>query len=171
MIRNTFSILNGIGAKLERRLWRNGILTWDDFINAGEIGFISETKKHVFDERLSSASDALNNSDAEYLAKTIKRRDHWRLFDEFKGDAVCLDIETNGFMPDKGGYATMVGIYDGYDYKCFVKGNGLTPDNLMDKLSGFRYLITFYGAAFDIPGLCLTSGSISRISISASARG
>jgi hypothetical protein len=45
MIRNTFSILNGIGEKLEKRLWRNGILTWSDFINAPNLNFISPKNK------------------------------------------------------------------------------------------------------------------------------
>ncbi len=156
MIRNTFSILNGIGEKLERKLWKNGILTWDDFINAPDIDFINPNKKPLFDEYLSSASRELDNANAGYFADSIKRREHWRLFDVFKGEAACLDIETNGLMPDKGGYVTVVGIYDGFDYKCFVKGNGLTPENIKRELSGYKYLITFYGAAFDIPFLMRT---------------
>jgi uncharacterized protein YprB with RNaseH-like and TPR domain len=153
MIRNTFSILNGIGEKLEKKLWRQGILTWDDFISASELDFIGREKKSIFDERLSSACRELDNLNAEYFAATIKRREHWRLYDVFKGDTVCLDIETNGFMPEKGGYATAVGLYDGYDYRCLLRGNGLTPENLMKELSGYKCLITFYGVSFDIPFL------------------
>jgi len=153
MIKNTFSILNGIGIKLEKRLWRNGILTWDDFINTDDINFITEGKKARFNRHLSSASQALSASNAEYFAKNVKRRDHWRLFKKFRGDAVCLDIETNGFMPDKGGYATIVGLYNGFDYKCLMRGNGLTSQNLMKELSVYKYLITFYGVAFDVPFL------------------
>lgn len=156
MIRNTFSILNGIGEKLERKLWRSGILTWDDFINASDISFISPYKKLLFDERLSSASQELDNANAGYFTDTIKRRDHWRLFDVFKGEAACLDIETTGFMPEKGGYVTVVGIYDGYDYRCLVRGRGLTSENLNKELSEYKYLITFYGSAFDIPFLMRT---------------
>ncbi|MDI6744587.1 MAG: ribonuclease H-like domain-containing protein [Thermodesulfovibrionales bacterium] len=153
MIRNTFSILNGIGIKLEKRLWENGILTWSDFIDTQEIHFISSDKKAIFDSRLSSALKELENSNARYFASAIKRREHWRLFDTFKGEAVCLDIETSGLMPDKGGYVTVVGMYDGCDYRCFVRGNGLSSENLNKELSGYKYLITFYGAAFDIPFL------------------
>jgi len=160
MIRNTFSILNGIGERLERKLWKGGILTWDDFIDASDINFINPNKKLIFDERLSSASRELDNANAGYFAGTVKRREHWRLFDVFKGEAVCLDIETNGFMPDKGGYVTVVGMYDGHDYKSFVKGNGLTPENLKKELSGYRYLITFYGSAFDIPFIMRTMPDI-----------
>jgi len=153
MIQNTFSILNGIGVKLEKRLWENGILTWTDFLSTQNINFISSEKKEIFDNSLSSALQELKNLNARYFANAIKRREHWRLFETFKGEAVCLDIETSGFMPDRGGYVTVVGMYDGCDYRCFVRGNGLSPENLNRELSGYKYLITFYGAAFDIPFL------------------
>ncbi|MBI4689430.1 MAG: ribonuclease H-like domain-containing protein [Nitrospirae bacterium] len=153
MIKNTFSILNGIGEKLEKRLWRSGILTWDDFLNSSDIGFISPPKKIIFDDDLSFASQELDKANAAYFAASIKRRDHWRLFDIFKQESVCLDIETNGLMPDRGGYVTVIGLYNGYDYKSFVRGNGLTSENLNKELSGYKYLITFYGAAFDVPFL------------------
>ena len=39
MIKHTFSILPGIGDKLEKRLWRNGIVTWEDFLAANYIDF------------------------------------------------------------------------------------------------------------------------------------
>jgi uncharacterized protein YprB with RNaseH-like and TPR domain len=153
MIQNTFSILSGIGERIEKRLWRNGILTWSDFISASDMEFISPDKKTYFDGQLSSAREELDNANAEYFARTIKRREHWRLFEKFRDDAVCLDIETNGFMPDKGGYVTVVGLYDGHDYKCFIRNVNLSPDNLKKALSGYKYLITFYGTAFDIPFL------------------
>jgi len=153
MIRNTFSILNGIGERLEKRLWRTGILTWDDFISARDIGFISPCKKEGFDELLHSSLSALGHADAEYFAGTVRRREHWRLFDIFRGQAACLDIETNGFMPESGGFATVVGIYDGFDYKCFVKDETLTAENLRKEFSRYKYLITFYGTGFDVPFL------------------
>lgn len=153
MIRNTFSILSGIGERLEKRLWRSGILTWDDFINTSDLNFMNPNKKSFYDKCLSCALNELDNANAEYFASTIKRREHWRLFDIFKGEAACLDIETNGLMPESGGYTTMVGIYDGYDYKCFLRDMNLTRENLKKELSRYKYLITFYGSAFDIPFL------------------
>lgn len=156
MIRNTFSILDGIGEKLERKLWKSGILTWDDFINTSSIHFINPPKKEVFDRSLTDALAAIENSDAGFFARAIKRREHWRLYDVFKDEAACLDIETNGFMPGSGGYVTMVGVYDGSDYICFVRNENLTPENLIEEISKYKYLITFYGAGFDIPFLMRT---------------
>lgn len=153
MIRHTFSILQGIGEKVERRLWESGVLTWNDFLNTSYISFIGIQKKNYFDSSLSTAQHQLDRANAIYFADTIKRSEHWRLFDVFKKDIVCLDIETNGFMPESGGYTTLVGIFDGYDYQCLMHGVNLTPDNLSQLLSGYKYLITFYGAVFDIPFL------------------
>jgi uncharacterized protein YprB with RNaseH-like and TPR domain len=153
MIQHTFSILQGIGETLERRLWRSGVLTWNDFLRTSDISFIGIQKKNYLDSRLLTAQHQLDRANAIYFADTIKRSEHWRLFDVFKKDAVCLDIETNGFMPESGGYTTLVGIFDGYDYQCLMHGVNLTPDNLSQLLSGYKYLITFYGAVFDIPFL------------------
>ena len=153
MIRHTFSILQGIGQKIEKRLWESGVLTWNDFLNASDISFIGIQKKNYFDRRLSTAHRHLEKANALYFTDAVKRSEHWRLFDVFKKDAVCLDIETNGFMPESGGYTTLVGVFDGYDYQCLMHGTNLTPDNLSKLLSGYKYLITFYGAVFDIPFL------------------
>lgn len=153
MIRNTFSILNGIGERFERRLWKTGILTWADFLNARDIDFCPVQKKILYDEFLATAHRELENGNAEYFARNLRRREHWRLFDIFKGDAVCLDIETNGLMPSSGGVVTMVGLYDGFRYTCFVRGVNLAPEYLREAFSGYKYLITFYGSIFDIPFL------------------
>lgn len=153
MIRHTFSVLNGIGEKLERHIWRRGILTWDDFCNYREIEGISPERKRVYDNQLMQFSSELSIGNAEYFAQIMKRREHWRLFDVFKKEAVCLDIETNGYQPGYGGYVTVVGLYDGYDWRCLVRGENLTEENLNHELSGYKCLITFYGAAFDIPFL------------------
>ena len=72
MIRNTFSILNGIGAKLERRLWKDGILTWDDFIDAKSINVISPDRKPAFDESLSIASGHLAEGNATFCKDSEK---------------------------------------------------------------------------------------------------
>jgi len=153
MIRSTFTILDGIGQKLEKRLWREGIITWVHFLDATTLSFVNHQRKRLFDEALLSAYTELNGGNAEYFECTLKRNEHWRLFEVFKSNAVCLDIETNGLPPGRGGYVTLVGIYDGRDYKCFIRGENLTADALVEELTQYKYLITFYGSVFDIPFL------------------
>lgn len=153
MIRHTFSLLKGIGEKLERNIWRSGIIDWDDFCNCSEIEGISPGRKKIYDDQLTQASLELSFGNAEYFARIMNRREHWRLYDVFKKDAVCLDIETNGLQPGQGGYVTVVGLYDGYEWRYLVRGENLTAENINRYLAGYKYLITFYGSAFDIPFL------------------
>lgn len=153
MIRNTFIILDGIGQRLEKRLWREGVLTWNQFLDTKCPSFITPFRKGFFDKTLFSAHTELSEGNAAYFAHTLKSNEHWRLYDVFKGNAVCLDIETNSLSPTSGGYVTVVGMYDGQAYKCFIRGENLTADALNEELSKYKYLITFYGSVFDIPFL------------------
>ncbi len=153
MIRNTFCILNGIGEKLERRLWSGGILTWGDFIGNGPVDFISPGRKRLMDEYLEAHLEHLGTGDAAWFKDALRGTEHWRLFKIFREQTVCLDIETNGYQPGAGGYVTMVGLYDGYDYKCLIKGENLSAENLMKELSPYKCLVTFFGSSFDVPFL------------------
>ncbi len=153
MIENTFSIVNGIGERLERHIWRNGIFTWDDFINADFIPGISYEKKSYSDSILLKFSNALEKRDSRFFYSSVKKREHWRLFSTFKDKAVCLDIETNGREPGYGGYVTVIGFYDGVEYSCMVRGKNLNLENIQRIIDQYDCLITFYGSAFDIPFL------------------
>lgn len=153
MIQNSFCILDGIGEKIERRLWKEGILSWNDFLGAKDLMMFSNERKRLFDESLFLFRKKLQEADPVYFSKKIKRREQWRLFDAFGNDAVCLDIETSGLQPYSGGYVTMVGLYDGLDYKCLIHGKDLSVENLNNELKRYKCLITFYGAGFDIPFL------------------
>jgi uncharacterized protein YprB with RNaseH-like and TPR domain len=153
MINNSFCILDGIGEKKERRLWKEGVLTWDDFMGAEELLALGPERKRLLNESLFLFQKELKAANAGYFSRKIKRREQWRLFEAFRGEAVCLDIETSGLQPYSGGYVTVVGLYNGYDYKCFLHGRDLTTENLNRELRNYKCLITFYGAAFDIPFL------------------
>lgn len=153
MIRHTFSIAHGIGERLERHIWRQGILTWDDFINTRDIHGIPPEKKDYLDSIFLSYQKALFITDSEFFAKNLKRREHWRLFNELKTRALYLDIETNGYQPEKGGYVTVVGLYDGLNCKQLIRGENLNKENLQREIDRSDILITFYGGVFDIPFL------------------
>jgi len=153
MITNTFSLLYGIGEKSEQRLWSEGILTWTDFVGADGVSFLSRQRKALYDKTLRSASEELLKGNSRYFSTALRRSEHWRLFPAFGQDAVCLDIETNGFAPGRGGKITVVGLYDGHDYKCLIRGRDLTEEALNREFSRYKYLITFSGSVFDIPFL------------------
>ena len=71
----------------------------------------------------------------------------WRLYDEFKGEAVYLDIETNGYYSG----ITVVGLSDGVDAKTFVRGFNLDRSLIAKELEKYRLVVTFNGASFDLP--------------------
>ncbi len=89
--------------------------------------------------------------DAVALAKLVPPVDHWRLFGDLEGSARFLDIETVGLqLTDP---ITLVGISDGYFSTVLVRGRDLNRERLWEALAGARLLVTFNGAAFDLPRL------------------
>ncbi|HIJ60457.1 MAG TPA: ribonuclease H-like domain-containing protein [Nitrospirae bacterium] len=153
MIRNSFSIIRGIGERLERRIWQSGIYTWDDFIRACELDFIPLDMKIRYDMELLELMKLLEDSNVRHLCRVIKRREHWRLYDVLREDALCLDIETTGLSPEAGGYVTVVGLYDCKEYISLVRGFELDSKRLKNIISNYKCLITYNGLCFDIPFL------------------
>ncbi|HHW20207.1 ribonuclease H-like domain-containing protein [Thermodesulfovibrio thiophilus] len=153
MIKNSFILLDGIGEKRERKLWKEGILTWEDFFQYQKILDIDYERKKLYDEFLYKALEALQNRDCCFFTKNLRKREHWRLFEDLLNNAVCLDIETNGYTVEKGGHVTVVGLYSPTGYQALVKGENLTGESLQQALDEYKYLITFYGSIFDIPFL------------------
>lgn len=153
MIRNSFSILKGIGERLERRLWQSGITSWDDFLRADSIAHMSLDAKVDYDLQILKLMEKIEQANTSYLYRAIKRREHWRLYDMFREGAVCIDIETSGLRPEAGGYVTVVGIYNGSEYHALVRGFDLDGHRLKRLLSGYKCLVTFNGQGFDIPFL------------------
>ena len=151
MIKHTFSILPGIGDKLEKRLWRNGIVTWEDFLAATDIDFLSTDTKKLYDAILSEALQNLDSGNFSFFAETLKHGDQWRLFQLVRSKTVALDIETNGGTAGNGGQVTVVGLFDGFDYKALVRGKDLSKGTLAKELSRYSYVITFFGSVFDLP--------------------
>lgn len=152
MIKHTFRIANGIGERLERHLWREGILSWEDFIVTKRVKGISPDKKSTYDREFSEAIEALEKKDERFFLKKLKRHEYWRLFDVLKDNAVCLDIETTG-LGTQGSDITIVGLFDGVRLRMLIKGIDLTIENLRKELEGYKMIVTYYGTVFDIPFL------------------
>lgn len=152
MLTSTFTILEGVGEKTERRLWRAGLLTWQDFLEVRDAPGISLDRKGFYNEELHQAAGELERRNSRYFLEKLERREQWRLYKNFKKEAVFLDIETAGLSPDSS-ELTVVGLYDGERIRALVKGIDLSEDTLAEELSRYKMLITFYGTAFDLPFL------------------
>ncbi len=149
MLRRTFLILPGIGAGIERSLWNQGVRDWDDFTSASGLSGISSKRKERLDCHLQEAAIFLDRNETSYFSRLLPSREHWRVYDEVKEKATCLDIETDGLGATA--RVTVVGIHRDGQSTILVRGQDLTRENLATALQGTRLLITFNGSSFDLP--------------------
>jgi len=147
MIRNSFVLLDKVGLKKEQSIWNQGVTEWNDFLSTNQIKGISKNKKEKFNEKISQAKKELFKENSEYFANEIPFSEQWRLYNEFKDQALFLDIETNGYH----GSITVIGLYDGIETKTMIRGYNLDKSLLENELKKYKLLITFNGASFDVP--------------------
>jgi len=147
MIEQSFIFLDKIGQLSEKNIWQNGIHNWDDFLNTKSIKGLSPKRKIIYNLHLEKAIKNLKVRNIEYFSNHLPKSNHWRLFNKFKDNAVFLDIETSGYYGD----ITVIGLYDGYDTKMFVRGFNLEKDLLKKYLDNYKMIITFNGSSFDLP--------------------
>jgi hypothetical protein len=152
MLKNSFVILDGVGYRIEERLWSRGVLSWEDFLEQRRVEGFSQETKRGYDRDLEEASLYLRKGLSTYFRQRLRPRDAWRLYREFRHRACFLDIETTGLNPQDH-EVTLVGIFDGEGVRTFVKGINLSREALLEEFSKHGLLITFYGAAFDLPFL------------------
>jgi uncharacterized protein YprB with RNaseH-like and TPR domain len=151
MLQNSFIFLDGVGTAREISMWREGILSWSEFIGSDKVSGLSAQAKARADDLLSIATERLRGGEAKFFASLLKSRDHWRCFDEFRDGALYLDIETTG--TSKSAPITIVGAYDGRRMHSLIRGQSLEGATLRALLEPARMLVTFNGASFDIPML------------------
>jgi hypothetical protein len=152
MLQNSFILLEGVGYRIEQRLWRQGLLCWEDFLEWDRVRGFSPRLKERYDRELEEARRCLIEGRSSYFREKLKPRDAWRLYQEFRDSACFLDIETTGLSPGES-EVTVVGVSDGREVKTFIKGVNLTQEALAREISRHGLLVTFYGAAFDLPFL------------------
>ncbi len=149
MLSNSFIFLDGIGVAKEQMLWNSGISSWELFLREKTIAGISKSRKEAADVVLHDAIQRLRKWDTGHFATLLPTKDHWRCYEEFKGRAIYLDIETTG--TSNRAPVTVVGMYDGKRMHTLVRGQNLTEDNLTAILGQAGMIVTFNGASFDIP--------------------
>ena len=145
MLRNTFCHLPRIGETTEQKLWKQGIRTWTDFVQAQAVPGISKEKKPYFDRELRAAQEALNQNNSSYFTK-LPSIQHWRAWNDFREEAAFIDIETN-----HQNNITVLGVSDGERVWQFVRHHNMNAQEIKELLSRFKVLVTFNGACFDLP--------------------
>jgi len=152
MIRRCFNLFRGIGPARETAVRAAGISDWEQFLAADAVPGLPEALRRSVAGQIREWSAALARQDAAFLAKAVPQAEHWALYEEFRGSVRYLDIETTGLSPDWD-EVTVVGVYDGRQYRSLTKGLGLTADALREALEGCRLLVSYFGSAFDVPFL------------------
>lgn len=147
MIQNSFIFLDRVSEATEKKIWSQGVHTWDQFLENKIVPGVAPSRKSFFDMQLRNAQNHLKNDDEKYFAEVFPNSEVWRLYNQFKDDALFLDIETTGFR----GSITVIGIYDGNDTNLLVKGFNLDKKNLQKAVEGSKMIVTFNGRCFDIP--------------------
>jgi len=146
MITSSFIFIPGIGEKTEERLWKSGVLTWDDFKKA-DVPFLNETKKRIIEDYLELGRDALDRKDSSFFAENLPKEEYWRLYKDFRDETLFLDIETTGLSRHYD-VITLIGTSDGHNIKIFLRDNNLSE--IVDYLQNFQIVVTFNGKLFDL---------------------
>jgi len=141
MLRQTFLHLPGVGERTERRLWENQLRDWQSLLEQGDL--CRRPWRPVLEESLG----ALSKGDWRYFERSFPSSCKWRAYADLGERALYVDIETDGgAFPES---ITVIGTYDGREYRSFVRGVNL-PD-AADHLAAYPLLVTFNGARFDMP--------------------
>jgi uncharacterized protein len=150
VLRSTFLHLPGIGPATELDLWQSGFRDWQDLLaHPSSLGASTGTRTRLAHE-LERSERALAERDAEWFARRLPTREHWRLFPAFAAETAYLDIETTGLSP-YGGIVTVVTVHGGGATRTFVAGDDL--EELPAFLGRYQVLVTFNGSRFDVPFL------------------
>jgi hypothetical protein len=145
MIRNTFIHIPGIGRKLERQLWRRGILSWEDFLE--QKGEVLSPARDLF-VRAEIERSLAHAEDIRFFNERLTNAERWRLFDTFRHTSAFLDIETTGGYGGEDAI-TVIGLYDGCKTQSFVWGRNLQDFEI--SVADYDLLVTFNGSCFDLP--------------------
>ena len=150
MIQSSFIFLERVKRGIEENLWKQGINSWDSFLNSGKINGLSTRRKGYYDRKIMEARKALYNFDSSYFKNILPQSEYYRLYNFFKDDCIFLDIETTG-LDSKNDDITVFGLFDGISTKTMIKNINLDYKILQNELKNYKLIVTFNGSSFDVP--------------------
>ena len=146
-LENTYIGVDGVGETTERRLWKRGARTWDEF----DPSLCGPTTADRIESFIETARPRLEGDDSEFFDRRLPSGERWRLYENFREEACFFDIETTG-LDQRRNRVTCVSFHRGGDTETLVRGDDLTRGNLRERLEA-PLLVTFNGARFDVPFL------------------
>jgi len=148
MLKHTFQHIRGIGEKTEKRIWANGITSWEEFLDSPRPAALSQWQHELACVELEHSLRALERRNAHYFTEKLSTQLHWRLYPEFGQRIAYLDIETTGVTCGMS-TITVIGLYDGEQPQVYVRGQNLS--RFAEDIEEFTLLVTYNGKLFDLP--------------------
>ncbi|MFP4632547.1 MAG: ribonuclease H-like domain-containing protein [Halobacteriales archaeon] len=145
---NSFVGARGVGPKTERRLWRAGVLTWEDFEERDVLG--PKTRRSVL-EFVREGRRRLEAGDPWYFAERLPESARWRMTRDFEDSIAYFDIETTGLSSDS--LVTTVSFYRDGETSTYIRGDDLSFDSLQAELDQADLVVSYNGKRFDQPFL------------------
>lgn len=146
MLQRTFQHLKGAGPITEAELWRMGVKDWQALLDAGQ----RNAALARWHGGIRQSQRRLETRDAAFFQSTLPPSERWRLYSDFAHETAFLDIETTGLSREHA-FVTLAGLLDVHGFKAYIRGDNL--DELPEALGRYRLIVTFNGAAFDLPFL------------------
>lgn len=150
-LEQSFVPVKGVGTTTERRLWEAGVTEWDAFGHDLNVRGVGETTADRIESFVAEAPARLARRDGRYFEDRLPSGEGFRLWETFRDEAACFDIETTGLEPARS-VVTTVSVTRGDETTTLVRGEDLTADRVADLLDA-PLLVTFNGRQFDVPFL------------------
>lgn len=149
MLFHTFCHIPSIGEKTEKKIWQEGIHTWDDALT--DPLFRKILPRYVSDRAYSMvvrSYEKIEKNDLRFFNEHLHNFNRWRIFSHFRKDAVFLDIETSGLNPPDD-YITVITLFDGKKIKTYI--HQINMYDFIEDIFHYQIIITFNGKCFDLP--------------------
>lgn len=146
MIRNTFLHFKNINTRTEKELWKQGILTWEDYA-ARQPRQLSLFEGASYPPGVHDSLAALATENISYFAERLHPHEFYRLALTFPNDILFLDIETTG-LSIYYDIITLIGWSLGSEYGVYI--NGDDESLLAQVMRKAKLIVTFNGTLFDL---------------------
>jgi uncharacterized protein YprB with RNaseH-like and TPR domain len=149
VLESTFIHIPGLGSETERSLWEQGCRSWQQLADGLDRYSVGQADKAIAKRTLDKSVKSLAKRDGSFFRRGLGLKDAWRAYPEFRDSCLYVDIETDGGQ--SGNSITTIGMYDGVEFRCLVKGKDL--QDFPEIVKNYGMIVSFYGANFDLPML------------------
>jgi len=150
-LEQSFVPVKGVGQTTERRLWEAGVTSWDAFGRDLNVHGVGKTTTDRIESFLAEAPWHLDRRDGRYFEQRLPSSERFRMYETFRDEAACFDIETTGLEPAHSTVTTL-SVHCGDETTTVVRGDNLTADRVAELLDA-PLLVSFNGRQFDVPFL------------------